>query len=163
GQAEALAIALGQRADEPATDLADAAALETVVDALLPLLAVHALQLGPVGQVLLDAHFGIQRHALRQVADVAAHFHRLRHDVVVGDPGDAARRRQVAGEDAQSRRLAGAIGTQKADDLAPGDLKADVINGQNGAEILGDVLNLDHRTHPARGLGHGPAPWEILF
>ena len=61
---------------------------------LRPLLAVDALELGPVVEVLLDAHLGVERHALGQVADAPADLHRLVHDVEAGHAGDAAGGRQ---------------------------------------------------------------------
>src|SRR5439155_13194801 len=82
--------------------------------------------------------------ALGQVADVLADLVGLRHHVVAGDLGHAAGGGQVAGEDAHGGRLAGAVGAEKAHDLAAADLEADAVDGQHGAEVLGEVLDADH-------------------
>src|SRR5205823_1938618 len=92
GPTDALAVAFGQSADEPAAHVADAAPFQSVLDPLGPVLALHAAEFGSVAQVFLDAHLRVQRHALRQVADVAAHVDRLGHDVGAGDAGDASGR-----------------------------------------------------------------------
>src|SRR5262249_22621837 len=158
GQADALAVPLGQRADEAAAHLADATAVQAGVDTALALLALDALEGGAVGEVLLDAHFGIQRHALRQVTDVLAHLHRLVQDVVSGDDGAAGGRREVGGEDAHDRRLAGAVVAEQPDNFVAPDLETDVGNGQHGAEVLGKVVNFNHEVRPVGqrwGTGRG--------
>jgi hypothetical protein len=47
--------------------------------------------------------------------------------------------------DAHGGRLAGAVRTQEAQDLAALDLKADVIDGRDSAVALREVLDLYHR------------------
>ena len=144
GEADALAIAARERADQAAAHLAQPAAVEAKVHAHLPVFARDALELGAVFEVFIDAHFGIERHAFGQVADVAADFQRLRHDVIAGDLGDAAGRGQIRRQDAHCRGFAGAVGTEEADDLALVHLEADAVDGQDGTEILGELIDADH-------------------
>src|SRR5262249_26824821 len=96
--------------------------------------------------VFLDAHLRVQRHTFGQVADVAANVHGLGHHVEAGDAGDAAGGRQVTGEDAQGRGLAGSVRAEKADDLTFLDVKGDVRDGLDRAEVLGEPFDLDHGT-----------------
>src|SRR5207302_1297723 len=55
-QAHALAIALGQRAAQPAAHLADTAAVQALLQSGVPLLAIDTLELGAIVEVFLDAH-----------------------------------------------------------------------------------------------------------
>ena len=105
--------------------------------------ALDALELGPVGEVLADAHLGVERHALGQVADALADLHRLVHHVEPGDPGVAAGGGQPGGEDAHAGGLAGPVGAEEADEFAGLDLEGDVVHGQDGAVVLGQVLDVD--------------------
>ena len=144
GQADALAVALRQRADKPAAHLLDATALEAEIEPLLPLLALYPLELGPKEHVFLDAHFGVQRHALGQVADIPPHVHRLVHDIEAGDAGDAAGGRQEGCQDAHGGRLAGTVGAEEADNLAMRHVEGDVADGGVVAVVLGELADVDH-------------------
>ena len=57
--------------------------------------------------------------------------------------------RQAAGDDLHQRRLASAIVAEKGHHFAAADIEADVLQGFDGAEALGDVLEMKQR------LGHG--------
>ncbi len=63
--------------------------------------------------------------------------------------------RKVAGDDLDHRRLAGAVVAHQADDLARLDGEADVRQRMDGAEMHGDVANIQQRhsrsSLPARG------------
>src|SRR5207248_5803478 len=135
---------LGQRAAQATPHLADTTAVQGLLQPGGTLLAIDALELGAVVEIFLDAHLGVERDVVGQVADVLAHLHRLRHDIEAGDARDAAGRRQVRREDAHGRRLAGAVEAEEANDLSLVDLEADLIESQHGAEKLGDAVTLDH-------------------
>jgi hypothetical protein len=64
---------------------------------------------------------------------------------MVGDASDAAGGREVTGQNADGSRLAGAVWSEEADDLSLGDLKVDIVNGQDGAKVFGEMSNLNHR------------------
>src|SRR6516164_4426193 len=125
-QPDTLAVALRERADQPAAHLTNAATVQTVVNSLLPGLARNRFQLRAIAQVLLDAHLRVERNTLGQIADVSAHVHRLCHHIEPGDLRDPTGRGQVSGKDSHRRRLAGAVGPQETDDLAACYLKVDV-------------------------------------
>ena len=73
-------------------------------------------------------------------------------DVEAGDAGAALGYRRERGEHANERGFAGAVGAEQAKDLAFGDAEADVINGNEGAEALGHVLDFDGTGTHARSL-----------
>ena len=58
---------------------------------------------------------------------------------------DAARRRAEAGDDPQDRRLAGAVGAEQREHLAPAHLEADVEQDLHLAVGEVDVVDLDGR------------------
>ena len=67
--------------------------------------------------------------------------------------GRAARgRREQSGQHADRRRLAGAVGAEKPEDLAGAHVEGDAIHGGKGAEAAREVDDLDRerRAHAAR-------------
>ncbi len=157
GEADALAVALRERAEQPALHFLDAALLQAVVDPRGPAGAVDALELRAIRQVLADAHLGVQRHALRQVADALADVHRLVHHVVPGDPGVAAGCGQPGRENAHAGGLPGPVRAEEPDEFAGLHLEGDVVHGQDGAVVLGQVLDLDRgRRHVVTVSAVGP-------
>src|SRR5690606_21348734 len=61
-------------------------------------------------------------------------------------------RPEVAGEDPQGRRLAGAVEAEEAARLAVGDLERDRAEGPLASVVLRDVLGSNHPTDLAGGL-----------
>src|SRR5207244_3152746 len=100
GQADALAVALGEGADELPADIGQPAALEHIVQALASLPAVDALDAGPEVEVFGDAHLGVERAVFRHVADPAADLDGVPEDVEAVDGGLARGGGQVAGQNA---------------------------------------------------------------
>jgi hypothetical protein len=85
----------------------------------------------------------IEDELLRDDADLPSRRRVVAVDVVAED-GDAARGRpRQAGEDADQRRLAGAVRAEQAEELALLDVEADVVEGAHVAARrgvrLGDV------------------------
>src|SRR5262245_59094559 len=80
GQAHALEVALGKRADELPTNIAQPTALGDIIDALAALLAVQVLDAPSKREVFDDAHLRIERAAFRHVADATANLHRVPKD-----------------------------------------------------------------------------------
>ena len=58
---------------------------------------------------------------------------------LAGDDDVARGRALEAGDHAQRRRLAAARRAEQADDLARRDRQIDVVDGDEGAELLGDL------------------------
>src|SRR5205807_1386592 len=144
GQADALAIALGQGADELATDVGQPAAVDDGLDAAAGLAAVQALDAGAEAEVFGGTHLGVERAVLRHVADAASDFERVPEDVKAVDGGGAGGGGQEAGEDAHGGRLAGAVGPEEADHTAARHVEGDVADGGVVAEKLGQLVDVDH-------------------
>ena len=85
----------------------------------------HVLEPGPEPQELPHPHLGVQRHVLGQVADLPPDLQRLVEHVVPGQDRVAAGRGQVRRQHPHRRRLAGPVGAEQPDDLAPADREAD--------------------------------------
>src|SRR3546814_17304174 len=71
----------------------------------------------------------------------------------VADAQAAAVGLLLAGDHAEQRGLAGAVGADDADDGARRNLEAEVVDQQLVAEGLADVLRLDHQIAQARETG----------
>ncbi len=92
GQADALPIALGKKADELALDVLQGAEIEHVVEAFLDAAAGDALQGGAKAEVLMDAHVLRQGNVFRHVADVLTSAEGVLKNVVSGHLGPAGGR-----------------------------------------------------------------------
>jgi hypothetical protein len=96
------------------------------------------------GDVVVHIEMGEQHRRLEHHRD-AAFGRRSSADVDTVDPDRAARRLIEAGDHAQQRRLAGTRRTDHADQLAIGDLEADVVERRDTRTLHGDVFELDDR------------------
>src|SRR5690606_17504925 len=97
--------------------------------------------------VLLDRQVLVERETLAHVTDAGLDFLRLGEDIEPGDRASAAARREDAGQHPDRGRLAGAVRTKKAEDLALGHVERDAVDGDEAAETAlqlpdrhGDVL-----------------------
>ena len=85
---------------------------------------------------------------LRDVTDLAPHGDGVSAEVVPGHRRGPGARRQQRREHPQRGRLAGPVRTEKADDLAGGNVDVDAANGLDyaraGGETLGQSARLDH-------------------
>ena len=111
----------------------------------LPLAARGDAQPGHVVQVTLDGHLGVQRHSLRQVADLPARLQRIEEYVVAGDSGRAGSWGHEAGQDAHGGRLARAVGPQKAHDFTLSNVEAKVPESGEVSVLFGDMFYVNHR------------------
>ncbi len=103
----------------------------------------HAIDAAEELEILLDREIAIERELLRHVADVLAHAFRIAGDIDAGDDGAASARPQQAAEDADDGRLPRAIGTEEAHDFALGDLEAHMVDGDEIAEPLDQLIGHD--------------------
>jgi hypothetical protein len=119
-------------------------------DAVRPLALRHARGFERKGHVAGGRPPGQERAAviLEHDGDIPA---RPRHGLAVEDRA-AARDRHEAGGGAQRRGLAAARGTDDAQELAPRDLDAHILQDRLAAEHHGDALEVDERGG-FRGLG----------
>src|SRR3954469_8164092 len=124
----------GVRRHEAGGGLEHAGRLEREVDAVGALRARDVEQPGERHHVLAARQRAVGGELLRHVADLPAHGHPLAGDVVAEDVRDAATDRQERRQDADRRRLAGAVGTEQPEHLALLDLEVDAVHGALLAE-----------------------------
>ncbi len=136
-EADALAVALRELADERAELVLDAALLDDALEPPRVLLAARdAAQIGDEVEVLEDGHVLVQRRVLGQVADVAAHLDALVIDVVARDVGASGRGREERREDLHRRRLARAVRPEEAEHFAAPHVERDVVDGGAARAIV---------------------------
>eukprot|EP00160_Parvularia_atlantis_P010483 Unigene2049_Nuclearia_a/m.6374 Unigene2049_Nuclearia_a/g.6374 ORF Unigene2049_Nuclearia_a/g.6374 Unigene2049_Nuclearia_a/m.6374 type:complete len:589 (+) Unigene2049_Nuclearia_a:424-2190(+) len=111
-------------------------AREGVVDGRLLLLRLDALEARVEVQVLLDRELGPQDVVLRAHAHAPVDRIHLFADFVASQEAFAVRRLVQAREDANQRRLAGAVRTEQAKDEAALDSERDALDGQLAAVEL---------------------------
>ena len=132
----------------------EADALEQLVAAPRALGARDALQPALQAHVLAAGQHRIERDVLQRDADRGAHLGALRGDVEAGDGGAAGGRRQQRREDLHRRRLARAVGSEEAVDLARRDVQIDPVDGAHATlELAHEPLYVD-----ATLFGHGAHP-----
>ncbi|MNT53635.1 hypothetical protein D3C72_1907270 [compost metagenome] len=107
--------------------------------ALVFRLAAH---LQRIGDVVGEVHVRVERIVLEDHGDLPVLRVQIGH-VLAADQHLAGGRRFEPGDHAQACGLAAAGWTEQADELAVGDREADVGQGVEGAEALGNVLEFD--------------------
>ena len=137
GNANALTEALGELANEAVRDLGEVELLHRQPDLCGPLARRYPAQLGDEIQVVVDPQVLVQRHRLRQVANVPAGLQRIAADVEARDRSGAGGRRQVPRQDPHGGCLAGPVGPQEAKDFAAVDGETHVADGSPASVILG--------------------------
>ncbi len=100
---------------------------------------------------LTARHQRIERRFLQGDTDRAPDLAGFGDDVVAGDSGAAAGRQQQRRQHPHRRRLAGAVGSEEAVDLALVDLEVDALDGEDLAEGALEPLDRDcpHARSPA--------------
>ena len=109
--------------------------------------ARHAVRDRVQLQVLLGGQTIVQRRVLEDDADAAAHLRRRSDHVDAGQPRRPGGRLQQRAQDLDRRRLARAVGAEKAEDLAGADGKPDPAHGLDLVVGLAKVLHLDGGGH----------------
>ncbi len=93
--------------------------------------------------VLLDRKVLVERELLAHVADVGFDPFGLRADVEASDGAASAAGGEDSTQHADRRRFAGAVGTEKSEDFAAGNLEAHVVDGRETTESLLQVFHDD--------------------
>ncbi len=143
GEADALAVALGEMADDAVRDVGDPHALEGPEDPPRPLPEGDLLQPRPEPEEVRDPHLLVEGDVLGEVPDAPPGLHGAGEDVEAGDPRLPPRGGHEAREDAEGGGLPGPVGAQEPDDLPPLDGEGDPIHRPAGTEVLHQVLDLD--------------------
>ena len=129
-EAHALAITFRKLPDDLVSNVRDGAALAGVVDPCAQVRPGQPLELADECQILGNPHFRINRRSLGQISDALFHFERLFENVESGHRGRAAGGRQEARQHAHRRGFAGAVRSQKSDDLPSLDFKRDLVHSR---------------------------------
>src|SRR5260221_160805 len=98
---------------------------------------VDAVEPRDEAQMLFDRQVLEQMRFVRHERQPALGLERIVDEVVRVDAHVPRRRPQDAGQRAQRRRLARAVGPDEADDFAVGDLEREVVDGREGAGCRG--------------------------
>ena len=136
-----LAHAGGERLGPAALRVGQADALENLLGAR----ARQAVELAEQLEVLHRREALVQRGVLGDQVDLGANAFELAREVVAEHLRLAGRRPRAAGEDAQRRRLAGAVVTEQAEDLTGLRIEGDAVKRLDAAVVLGEVGDADSR------------------
>ena len=148
GNANALAVAFGQVADQPLFHFLQSGALHGVLYILHAIsFLFHAFQLADKHQVFLHGHIGIQRRNFRQVADAGFGLLGLFLNIMAVNGNGAARGRKIPGDHVHCGGFAGAVGPQQAVNTAVLHSEADIIDRGVFSVTLGQMLDFDQWMH----------------
>src|SRR5262249_21882898 len=129
---------------------------------------LDAVELREEAQVLQAAHARVEVLVGEHQVDQRPDARPLPRDVEAEDGGAAAARSRAAAEDADRRRLAGAVVAEQAEDLALGDVERDAVERLHLAVAFVESgesdrwLGVGHpgpRTTADRACGRGPRRW----
>ena len=120
---DALLIPLGERADQSAAHVVQAATAPGALHGLVERTFPHFVQASGQAQVFVDLEFPVQRRHLGQVTDARLCLSRLVEQVDAADAHLAASGREVAGQHLHGRGLARAVGAEQAQDFTAFELQ----------------------------------------
>ena len=142
-QAELLLHAARQLAGQPVLERRKIGKFKQALHARRTLGLRHLVQVGVEVQVLEHRHVGVQAEALRHVGDDVLHAFRVTRHADAAERRVAGRRTQHAGQHAQRRCLAGAVGADQAEQLAARHIEAQRIHRGDLAEAARQALDVD--------------------
>ena len=151
GEADALPVSLGERADAAVGHALQPAHREDLGDRARAPGTRDPLEARDEMQVRRYAQLGVERRVFGEVADRTPTFEWLPQGIAPGNPHRAAARREDADENPHRGRLAGTVRSEETDDLSAVHAKRDAGHRVHGPEALGELAHLDHRL---RGHGH---------
>ena len=107
--------------------------------------------------VLLHRQIVIERELLGHIADMFSDVLRFGRHIEPAYASPAIARGEQPAENANGGRLAGSVGAEEAENLAPTDGEGNVVYGDKGAESLHEAIYLDGppMVISLRPLGHG--------
>jgi hypothetical protein len=145
---------------EPVGGVAQVHGGEHVVNPAAALSAGHVEQAGEQGHVLPSREAGVGRQLLGHVADQAPGREGLLHDVVAEDIDAAPVRRQQGGQDADGRRLAGAVGPEQAGRSPFGHVEVDAVDGHERTKALAQLVDADGERPGGGHASASPLAWS---
>ncbi len=153
---EPLLHAVREALDQLVLPLRQLEQLEHLVHAAGDLAVGHSIETGVKGQELSRGELVVDERPIGDETQGALRRLRLALHVVVVDDDPAGRGLQQPGNHSHRRRLAGAVRTEEAVDLAGLDAEADAIDGLELAVGLDEVLYRDHLWLSGRSERTGP-------
>ena len=132
-----------------------------VDDRLRPLLQSARLNLPGLTEEREElewSHVGVERAALGQVSQSLGGVDPLVPDIEPSNGGCTLARGKIPGQQPHQGRLAGAVRSEKGDDLSLRNGERDLLDRHEGAEILAQPFGLDHRLRCLLGAVHARAP-----
>src|SRR5258706_6002025 len=120
----------------------------------------HAVHAGDEAKVLADGEVDPEREGLRHVADVALDLLALADDVVAKASALPAVGREQPAEHPDGGRLAAAVGSEKAENLAAPHGECEILHGVVLAEVLVDAAHVDDNVGGTR-LVHWCTPTQF--
>ena len=145
GKPDPLLIPLRKRFNRLVADTLQKAEGEHLIDPFAagrPIAEIAAF--GNEKEKLLHRHLRVGGAALREVSNPAAGLQRILPHIESLHQGRSGGRLEETGEDLHRRRLARAIRTEKAEDIAFIDLEVYVINSPDRTVIFYEVLHVNH-------------------
>ena len=143
-KSDALAVSLGEGADELIANLSDAAEFQGILNLFGDAAGTDAFQGAPVAEVFSDAHLGVEGDVFGKVADPGTGFDRLAQDVEPRDLHLASICWKISAEDFHRRALPRTVRPQEADHLASIDREREIPDSIGRAVTFGESLDRDH-------------------
>jgi len=132
--ADALLVALGERAQQARADLGQPAALFRRGEGGLQARSRNTVQTRRQAQEFVDRQFPVERRMLGQVSDVALGAHRIAHEVDPADRYAACVRCQVPREHLHRGGLARAVRTEQSQNFTTAQCQIDFTHRLVGTE-----------------------------
>ena len=151
-QRDALAVAAGKPGDRAVEDVVDPEEPRRLLHPRLDVGARHSLADEREGDVLPDVHVGVEREELEHEGDVALR-RALEGDVLPVEQDAPGGRQLQPRNHPKRRRLAAARRAEHDKELAIRDRQVGILDGDEIAELLAEVLDADlgHRASPGNG------------
>ena len=150
-EAGAVLVPLGERVYRLVQHVFEEAQLDCAIHRPAARVAAQAAELGREMKEAVHGHVGITGRVLRQIADQALRGNRVLEHIVAADGDRAGGRGNEADHHAHGGRLAGAVRAEESQDFAAFHRERHIVDGDLGAERLGEVLNLDQCSSSCSG------------
>src|SRR5690606_14379149 len=149
GDDQLLAHSVGIRFGELIAPASELEQVEQLLDAILDDLAVLSVECRAESEELRAAQLVVYEGAIGDVAELRLGRDRILLDVDAADLDPPRTRRENAGDHPQRGSLAGSVGTQEAEQLAPLDVEVERAHRLELAVPLLHVVEPDHGASPS--------------
>src|SRR5688500_50726 len=144
GDDELLAHAVTVALDELVPPFVEIEERQQLATAMLDLLSVLAVESGDETKKLRAGELLVDERPVGNEAQNRFCFHGLPGDVDSSNANSTAARSKNSGDHPESRRLAGAVGAKKAEQLACGNVEVDCVDGSERAVPLCQCFEFYH-------------------